>query len=465
MRHTDGKCRCSGGARGQGSGFRDQEPAHRASGVPVACDRFHTPGPAPASSGRQAGPSESCGRPQALQRRSASVGGSVVAGTASPAPLAHRVRLIWLALALALALPGASIRAADADSATLPLSLRLEAQASLGMAGSWLLERQLDNGSWANHPVITSLAALALANAPTAERNDSQAALGKALNFIVSQARPDGGIWNRESQQYPLYSTAISLLALVRVNRPGDDAVLRRGREYLLKAQLATRLALAASDGGFSSGNGRPPNLTESQWAIELLYLTDGLDRLSAESAPAAAERTAATYTLAAAYIGRCQVPLDAPDAERRGSFLDQPGEPNAGTPTPTPGTRRSPAFLTAIGLKSLLYARVPGNDPRSQAALRWLAANASLQSNGDLGEAGYYTYLYSLAKCLRALETAGADIEAAGIHRWRERLVREILRRQNGFGTWRQTGTDWWENRPELVTAYAMLALEAALL
>ncbi len=368
--------------------------------------------------------------------------------------------LAVVATLLALAGGGAS-GAPQSSAAALPLTLRLEAQASLGMASRFLLERQLANGSWANHPVITSLVALALSNGPAGERADGQAAVGRGLNFIAGQALPEGGIWNRETQQYPIYSTAISLLALIRANRPGDLATLRRGRNYLLRAQCMTEAPDHPWHGGFSAGNTRPPDLTESQWAIELLYLTDFLDRPPLATDADAAGRADAAYRRAAHFIARCQNST-AGDEATTGRFADRPAD---GAPEPpTPGTPRSAAFLTAVGLKSLLYARVPADDPRCRAALSWLAANAPVQQNGDCGEAGYYTYLYSLGKCLRALETAGAGLDAAGLSQWPERLVRELLRRQSGPGTWRQAGTDWWENRPELAAAYAMLTLELAL-
>jgi squalene-hopene/tetraprenyl-beta-curcumene cyclase len=116
--------------------------------------------------------------------------------------------------------------------------------------------------------------------------------------------------------------------------------------------------------------------------------------------------------------------------------------------------------FLTCAGLKSLLYSRVPRSDPRIAAALDYLGRNYTVKENPGCGQAGVYTYLFTLTQALRALKS---DQLPATDRFWRQDVVLELLRRQQGTGSWQQGRADWWENHPELVTAYGLLMLELA--
>jgi hypothetical protein len=247
---------------------------------------------------------------------------------------------------------GTAAAGPDDPLVSLDLSLVLEAGTSLRRGGNYLLERQMDNGSWANHTVITSLAVLALSNSPYATDPGCAAAISAGLDYLASQAQEGGGIWNQRSAQYPLYSTALSLLGLVRANRSEDDQILRQAREFLLHAQVVDVPVDSPDYGGFSDPSGGGANLTMSQWVLEALYLTDYLD--SGRNGQAAA-----AYRAAALFIGRCQ--LSDQEAEERGlagSFSDFPGRLGQSDESRLPGTPRSRAFLTAAGYPGMMNAR-----------------------------------------------------------------------------------------------------------
>ena len=96
------------------------------------------------------------------------------------------------------------------------------------------------------------------------------------------------------------------------------------------------------------------------------------------------------------------------------------------------------------------------------QAAVEWLRKHYTFTENPGMGDAGLYYFYQTAAK---ALDVLGDDvfIDAEGVeHRWREELVAELARRQQDDGSWVNENPRWLEGDPNLVTAYALLALAA---
>ena len=115
---------------------------------------------------------------------------------------------------------------------------------------------------------------------------------------------------------------------------------------------------------------------------------------------------------------------------------------------------------MTYAGLKSMIYAGVGPDDPRVEAALKWIRKHYGLESNPGMGDAGLYYYYHVFAK---ALDATGLDLieDADGVeHDWRRELVEELVRRQRADGSWVNENSRWMEGDPSLVTGYALLAL-----
>ena len=369
------------------------------------------------------------------------------------------------ALGLLLLLPVHGIRSDPAPTpvavtrARVEDSLRLEARAALRRGCRNLVSRQLPDGSWAEHPAVTSLATLALLNAGPLAEIDSQH-VDAALNFIGRRSGHDHALESAAESQYPVFSTAVSMLALIRADRPQDQAALRQDREFLLSSQVTGVPDTDPRAGGFRQAAKTFPDLTTTEYVLEALYLSDYLDRPPQAAAPEAGPRADAVYARAAAFIGRCQI-MAAQDAHS-GGFGDHPPQPSEALQS---GPPRSAGYLLCAGLKSLLYANVPVADPRVQAAVVGLNRIYTVESNPGAGMAGYYTYLYTLTKALAAWEQRTPSAPAVAIPAaWRRQATAALLVRQGGDGSWRQQAPDWWENRTELTTAYALLTLELTL-
>ncbi|MFO7820990.1 MAG: prenyltransferase/squalene oxidase repeat-containing protein [Lentisphaeria bacterium] len=366
-----------------------------------------------------------------------------------------RINTVVTTLLFALLIFGAT-RVAEARE--IDLSVRLEAKAAIRRGARFLEEAQLANGSWTEHPVITSLAALALTK--SGETDLRPANLNSALDYISAQAHEDGAIWNRQSRQYPLYSTALSMLALVRSGRPQDLPIIKAAREYLISCQRRQIPRSNTAYGGFVHDKNRLPSLTISQWVLEALYLTDHLDDNS--------RRSLKIYRDALEFIMRCQRMLEPSEvnacAGGTGCFHDFPGEGGGVMLERAPGTPRSAAFLTAVGLKSLIYAGCQPTNPLVKSAVQCLQRSYTVSENPGLGKKGFYTYLFVLAKTLDPLGIEKLSDTGGEEHFWRREVVLQLLKRQKGNGSWRNADPAWWENHPELVTAYALLTMDRCL-
>jgi squalene-hopene/tetraprenyl-beta-curcumene cyclase len=127
---------------------------------------------------------------------------------------------------------------------------------------------------------------------------------------------------------------------------------------------------------------------------------------------------------------------------------------------TTAQGGLRSYGSMTYAGLKSMIYAGVDAEDARVKAAFNWIRRHYDVQSNPGMGETGLYYYLHTFAK---ALDIMGVDVVEdmqKNRHNWRSDLIGELGRRQRADGSWVNEKDRWLEGDPNLVTAYALLAL-----
>jgi squalene-hopene/tetraprenyl-beta-curcumene cyclase len=345
-----------------------------------------------------------------------------------------------------------------------------EATAAMRKGVEYLLTRQQENGAWLDHPAVTSLACTAIANLRVDTDPELAEAVDRGLDYVVSLAQPDGSIWNTQTEQYPNYSTAVSLIALAVIDRPQDAEVIRAARRFLLGSQFTD--PENESYGGIGYGKQLRPDLSNTQWALEALYLTDHLDREPLASSPTAAQQADLAWERARQFLAQVQnLPAVndavwvASDPDNRGGFVYMPGESKAGEIEGEDGepALRSYGSMTYAGLKSLLYAKLAKDDLRVKAALGWLTKHYTWTENPGMGMAGYYYYVHTASK---ALSVYGEDVivDADGTpHEWRQDVVRALLSRQQPDGSWVNDNGRWWESVPELVTAYNVIALETA--
>jgi squalene-hopene/tetraprenyl-beta-curcumene cyclase len=385
--------------------------------------------------------------------------------------LAVVVSLCGLAMVAAQELPKAPGLAPE---------VRQAVDQSVARGIAYLQRQQGPEGAWLQHPAVTALAATALLQAPGGPGSAVAASAAKALDFVKGFAKPDGSIWAEGEGQYPNYSTAISLIALAAADRPGDRETMRKARQFLLgpTSQFAQVPESDPAFGGIGYGKSGRPDLSNTQWALEALYVSRHLDREPFTDDPARPAKAELAWGRALTFLTRCQNLAETnasgwvtSDPENRGGFIYFPGSNDPELPPESKAGEvdlagakalRSYGSMTYAGLKSMIYARVSRDDPRVKAALDWICRHYTFAENPGIGAQGHFYYLHT---CAKALHATGEELltDAGGTpHRWRDDLARQLVALQKPDGSWVNDGSGrWMESIPELTTCYAVLALQ----
>ncbi len=349
-------------------------------------------------------------------------------------------------------------------------SLKREALASIQRGVNFLTDSQKQDGSWCGHPAITGLVCMALHNSGTKENSEiRKKAVERGREFILKFVQKDGSIWMAGAEkEYPNYTTAIALAALAIINNPSDENVMRAARKYLLSSQ--------DSSGGIGYGSAGPgkPDLSNTQWALEALYLTEWLDKEPAAKSPDDAKKAELAWSNAVKFLSSCQHVPESNDQvwvvkdksdPNYGGFVYKPDESKASLKFDDKQSLRSYGSMTYAGLKSMIYAKLSKDDQRVKAAVEWAGKNYNLDENPGMGPEGHYYYLQTFSKALSVLGTDTMKTDDGKEHPWKADLVKKILSLQKGNGSWfNEKSGRWMETIPELVTSYALMSLESAM-
>ncbi len=320
----------------------------------------------------------------------------------------------------------------------------------------YLKRSQNTDGSW-SEPKIIGITALVLSALLENGVAPTDTSVARGLEFLETYIQPDGGIYHPETK-HKNYETSISLMTLADANREGRyDKAITRAQNFLKGLQWDETEGLTPDDpayGGAGYGTHSRPDLSNTQFMLEALRKSG----LSADD-PA--------FQKALLFVSRCQnldsEHNDTPFAGRvnDGGFYYTPaagGSSQAGN-TPTGGLR-SYASMTYAGLKSYIYAGLTKEDPRVKAAQNWLQSHYSVRENPGMGQQGLFYYYHVFGKTLATLDIEKFEAADGGTHDWRKELADQLRLEQQADGSWFNRADRWYEGDPDLVTAYALLAL-----
>jgi squalene-hopene/tetraprenyl-beta-curcumene cyclase len=342
--------------------------------------------------------------------------------------------------------------------------LRAEVTQAVDRALSSFEKAQKKDGSWEESPAITALVLKCFFDSPARLRAADHPPLARGLAYLEGTAHPDGSIYDKD---LPVYNTALAVLALRAAQNADYEPLIQRARDYLVSVQADEGKGVESADpayGGFGYGGGSRPDLSNLSMAVDALR-----DAGLPEDSP--------VWKRVVTFVSRCQNNTSTNDAAGvgklsqvvatdDGGFFYSPTESKAGELQLPNGKLgyKSYGSMTYAGLKSFIYAHLSKDDPRVEAALRWVRSHYTLEENPEMGAEGLYYYYHTFAK---ALSTYGEDVivDASGTgHPWRVDLARKLLSLQRADGSWQNANPRWWESNPVLVTSYAVLALEACL-
>jgi squalene-hopene/tetraprenyl-beta-curcumene cyclase len=357
----------------------------------------------------------------------------------------------------------------------IPETLVRESFSSIERGMNYLLDSQEKDGSWIHHPAVTGLAVIALHNSGDIGKEViKKEAIKKGLSFIRKYAQKDGSIWMAGAEkEYPNYTTAVALCALATVGNPEDEKIMRNARKFLIGSQVTDKKS--KNFGGIGYGKSGPgnPDLSNTQWALEALYLTEYLDKEPKAKSKKDTEKSDLAWKNAVQFLSKLQNVPETNDAvwvvkdkndPNYGSFIYKTDESKAGKDE-TKKTLRGYGSMTYAGLKSMIYAKLTKDDPRVKAAAEWGAKNYTMDENPGMGPQGLFYYLHTFAKAQAVLGDENVVSPDGKKHFWRQDLIKKMLNMQKGNGSWSNDKSGrWWESIPQLTTSYALMSLEIAL-
>ena len=383
-----------------------------------------------------------------------------------------RTTISTLLVTAAITLPAAALDNAHRDKADASIQLGIE----------HLRQMQNEDGSWSPQigPAITAMVVSVMLDRPNISAKDP--AVAKALTYIMSKCRDDGGIYDEILANY---NTSICLSALAWVqDRPDVAAAIVKAQDFLRGLQWHNQPGPDGEKisqthpfyGGAGYGRHGRPDMSNTQFMIQGLYDSG----LSCDD-PA--------FQRAMVFITHCQ---GTTANKRFGEKIVQDGgfiyatsidKKHVGVPESmaSPEARnealagkpvsnlRTYGSMTYAGFKSYVYAQLSRNDPRVKSAHKWICRNYSIEHNPGLPDQirfeGYYYYLMTMSRALDAWGSTHVETPDGTRHDWANDIIDKLASLQRKDGSWiNDQSSRWMENDPNLGTAYALIALTHAI-
>jgi hypothetical protein len=284
----------------------------------------------------------------------------------------------------------------------------------LARTAAWLWQQQQADGSWRSEryavlrsgQAMTPLVLFTLLGVPPELCARPPGGVERALEFVRARVDADGaiGYGDPDLLEYPVYSTAYAVRALVRAGVASDRELVARMAGWLAKMQYDAGEGFTEDDavfGGFGFGaRGLGPR---APGHMDLSHTRRALDALRD-----AEWGDAQVFARARRFLGVVQ---NLPDGD--GGFFFSPAIPAANKGRGSGGRYRSYATATCDGLLALLAAGAARNDAAVVAAARWLADHPDLDRPAGIPREhpepwGEALFFYHLA--VRA-EACGTDV------------------------------------------------------
>jgi hypothetical protein len=330
-----------------------------------------------------------------------------------------------------------------------------DVKAVVEKAADYLKKHQSEDGSFSAQRTGPGVTALVVAALLQNGYTPDDPVVAKALKYLESQVKKDGGIHNEKLQNY---TTSVALMALQEANTDKRyDAIIKNATKFLKGLQYADD-EKDIKFGGVGYGAKDRPDLSNTQ------YMVDALIAAGVPKDDPAIQR-------ALKFVSRCQnLPgetNDQPFAKKtsdddKGGLTYNPIVPDDDHPNKTAnGGLRSLGAMTYGGLKTFLYAGVGKDDERVKGAISWIRKHYTLDENPGMKQAGLFYYYHTFGKAMTALgEDPFVDSEGKK-HDWRKELFEAVKKRQRDDGSCVNPGDRaFGEADPNLATAFALLTL-----
>jgi squalene-hopene/tetraprenyl-beta-curcumene cyclase len=351
----------------------------------------------------------------------------------------------------------AEARAAAAKPAD-PATINERRAGAVAKGAEAILRQQAPDGSWAKGAIgVSALCTDALLEAGMTTQDPR---ILRAVQYLLKNQKDDGGIYDDVGLK--IYSSSISLKALVKANPGAYAEPIKKVLAYIEKCQWGADESIEKSDlryGGFGYGKNNRPDMSNTQFC---------LDALKAAGVPKDSE----VWTRAAIFVSRSQDRSESNDKAFAGvddgGGIYSPVETKAETIELPDGRKifKTYGSMTYAVLKSFVFSNLDAKDPRVQAALDWIRKHWTFEENPEMGQQGLYYYYMTAARALAAYSKASGEEKVMDArrrpHDWRTEITEAILSRQRPDGTWVNTAERWYEGEQMAIvpTSYCLIAL-----
>lgn len=367
-----------------------------------------------------------------------------------------------------------------------PKVLRPKLLEAYTKAADRLVGQQKEHGAWmvaspdgtVDSRAYTGLIALALTDAPDELQSKYRPNVERALGFLAGTQNEDGSFSELQGF-FKTYVTGIVLSALSArdLDRSKYGEQIKKAVQYLKGNQQKDGL----SKGGLGYGDLQPQKPpAESANLSTTAFGTEGV-------AAAGIPKDDLYWKLVIEFAQRCQNNSEAnadPEILKR---LEEAGykvgddggfyySPLSNKPDPVKGkdgklTHASYGSMTYDGLKVYLMAGLKKDDPRVQAAVRWIKKNYRLESHPgfDFDQKdvrrfqGIYYYYLVMARALHAYGENPLMTADGKKHDWANEMGQKMVALQKD-DAWVNENPKWEEDRPLLTTSYVLNVLDLVL-
>jgi hypothetical protein len=354
-----------------------------------------------------------------------------------------------------------TVPAGGADTYTVFDAVRLMPQPIAGGL-KYLRQHQNPEGGWGEEGSstgITALVTLAFLNYGIDERDttdtdgDGTADIQEAVQFLLDHYDPaTGRFWGDDPYGEPAYTydTSLGVLVLVAADRRNDPpqyaSQIAAARDYLLSIQSVEENGYDPTDpnyGGWGFPRADWSDLANTQSAVMALdaaYAYLNLDKPDPDDP--------STWTYKVLHYA------DSVQRSDDGGFDYQ--QDYFGV---------SVGGMTHAGIWTNLLAGRDLTHQPVQDALNWVqtAPYWTVTENPNRGSAALYYYYVTMARALSVARRTNLVVDDIA-HDWFRELSAELMtggHQPHEDGYWYNTDDDEWESDENLVTAYAILALE----
>ncbi|MFH1231963.1 MAG: prenyltransferase/squalene oxidase repeat-containing protein, partial [Planctomycetota bacterium] len=359
------------------------------------------------------------------------------------------------------------------------LTFQAQVEHSIEKGLQWLYSKQSPDGGWRSETYgLTksgqSMTPFTLYAMTQITNPKSRYPIDKGIKFLLDQINPDGSVGTRGIQDYPTYSTALSVIVLSRLRANNWQEQVKPMVRYLKNQQLVDELGWNTADpeyGGWGNGGwitkpSEPMPEIFKQLVVDRVDLSHTVFVLEALNSAGLA-RDDESLKKALVFVEKCQ---NYPDVHRGdGGFIFAPNSILGNKAGPSGKDEkgmeyyRSYGSMTADGVRALLFCWLDAEHQRIQAGIKWLMDNFRAdqcpgftndpQPPWSQGVVFYYYWSFS-----RLLDD---KILPSSRHSIAKEIAAKLIQLQAGDGSWKNPIALMKEDDPLISTNLAMMTLD----